>query len=118
MKPLLHWQRILLIGGIAVAMIASGYVAATAIRSTLDDQQDKAIQANVDELYQGCLRGNYLRKVVFSNTQAAVRRARAIGDAAATQRFSRNLTLLKATPYANDKTGAVNCDAAVPDHSP
>lgn len=99
-----------------VSLIFSGWVAATAIKASLDDQQNDQIHLVLDQQYEACLRGNYLRRVVYANTRAAVAQARQLGQAQSIRLYSRDLAILRSTPYIDLRTGAIDCDRAVPIH--
>jgi len=94
---------------IIVATLAAGL-------GKLQHDSENAREANTavatQLLYQNqldaCERGNTIREVVYGNTQSAVKQDPGFGQ------FEDNLRILQDTPYANLKTGRIDCVAAVP----
>lgn len=100
------WPRLLVVGVVAVAVVAPAIVGQFAI-SRGDYHAYKNDLA-------ACERGNAVRSVVYTNTRNAVVQSRHQNDnPTVTAIFAENLETLRGVPGTDPQTGEVDCAAVI-----
>lgn len=100
------WPRLLVVGVVAVAVVAPAIVGQFAISRGDELAYENALAA--------CERGNAVRSVVYTNTRNAVVQSRHQDDnPTVTAIFAENLETLRGVPGTDPQTGEVDCAAVV-----
>ena len=100
------WPRLLVVGVVAVAVVAPAIVGQFAISRGDYLAYENALAA--------CERGNAVRSVVYTNTRNAVAQSRHQDDnPTVTAIFAENLETLRGVPGTDPLTGEVDCAAVI-----